>query len=156
MPIKKYRIDLQEREREQLLQIISSGHSGARKISRSHILLKADEGHNDREIAESLNSSIPTVERVRRRFVEEGLEAALEERPRPGAARKLNGKEEAYLVALACSPAPQGHSRWTLRCLADKVVELELTDSICHETVRRILKKTISSRGKRSSGVCLR
>ena len=119
-------------------------------------MLKADEGHNDREIAEFLNSSIPTVERVRRRFVEEGLEAALEERPRPGAARKLNGKEEAYLVALACSPAPQGHSRWTLRCLADKVVELELTDSICHETVRRILKKTISSRGKRSSGVCLR
>jgi transposase len=82
-----------------------------------------------------------TVGRIRQRFVEEGLEAALKDRPRPGQRRKLSGKQEARLIALACSSPPQGRARWTLRLLADKVVELGLTESICHETVRQVLKK---------------
>jgi transposase len=84
---------------------------------------------------------------VRQRFVEEGLESALNERPRPGQRRKLDGKQEAHLVAVACSQAPAGHARWTLQLLADKVVELEFADSISPETVRQVLKKTNSSRG---------
>ena len=93
-----------------------------------------------------------TVSRVRQRFVEGGLERALNDRPRPGKQRKLDGKQEAHLVAVACSPAPEGHTRWTLRLLAGKVVELDLADSICRETVRQVLKKTNSSRGRRRNG----
>ena len=93
-----------------------------------------------------------TVSRVRQRFVEGGLERALNDRPRPGQQRKLDGKQEAHLVAVACSSAPEGHTRWTLQLLADRVVKLELADSISRETVRQILKKTNSSRGRRRSG----
>ncbi len=94
-----------------------------------------------------------TVSRVRRRFVEEGLESALKERPRPGQRRKLDGKQEAHLVAVACSPAPEGRVRWTLQLLANKVVELDLADSISPETVRQMLKKTNLNRGRRRNGV---
>ncbi len=97
-----------------------------------------------------------TVSRVRRRFVEGGLERALNDRPRPGQRRKLDGKQEAHLVAVACSSAPEGHTRWTLRLLADRVVKLEFTDSISRETVRQLLKKTNSSRGRRRNGAYLR
>ena len=93
-----------------------------------------------------------TVGRVRQRFVEGGLERALNDLPRPGQRRKLDGKQEAHLVAVACSAAPEGHTRWTLRLLADQVVKLELTGSISRETVRQVLKKTNSSRGGRRSG----
>ena len=94
--------------------------------------------------------------RVRQRFVEGGLERALNDRPRPGQRRKLDGKQEAHLVAVACSSAPEGHTRWTLRLLADQVVKLEFTDSICRETVRQVLKKTNLSRGRRRNGAYLR
>ena len=93
-----------------------------------------------------------TVGRVRQRFVEGGLERALNDLPRPGQRRKLAGKQEAHLVAVACSAAPEGHTRWTLRLLADQVVQLELTDPSSRETVRQVLKKTNSSRGGRRSG----
>jgi transposase len=132
---------LTESEREQLLNIARRGKSSARKVKRSLILCKADEGLNDQEIAQALLVGASTVSRVRCRFVEEGLESALNERPRPGQRRKLDGKQEAHLVAVACSQAPAGHAHWTLRLLADKVVELEYADSISPETVRQALKK---------------
>lgn len=152
MPAKKYRVDLTENEREQLLNIARRGKSSARKVKRALILCQADEGLNDQQIAQALLVGAATVSRVRQRFVEEGLESALNERPRPGQRRKLDGKQEAHLVAVACSQAPAGHARWTLRLLADKVVELEFADSISPETVRQVLKKTNSSHGKRRSG----
>ena len=156
MPARKYRVDLTESEREQLLNIARRGKSSARKVKRSLILCQADEGLNDQQIAQALLVGAATVSRVRRRFVEEGLDSALNERPRPGQRRKLDGKQEAHLVAVACSQAPAGHARWTLRLLADKVVELELADSISPETVRQVLKKTNSSRGRRRSGASQR
>jgi transposase len=96
------------------------------------------------------------VERTRQRFVEEELEAALSERPRPGQPRKLNGKKEALLVALACSDPPKGHQKWTMQLLADRLVELKVVDSIADETVRRVLKKTMSNPGRRSNGASRR
>lgn len=156
MPASKYRVDLTENEREQLLNIARRGKSSARKVKRALILCKADEGLRDQEIAEALLVGAATVSRVRQRFVEEGLESALNERPRPGQRRKLDGKQEAHLVAVACSHAPAGHARWTLKLLADKVVELEFADSISPETVRQVLKKTNSSRGRRKSGASQR
>ena len=114
--------------------------------------MKADEGLLDREVAEAVSLSAATVARVRRRFVEEGLEAAINDKSRSGRERKLSGRQEAHLVAIACSNAPEGHTNWTLHLLADKVVELEFAGSISLETVRQILKKTNSSRGRRKNG----
>ena len=152
MPAKRYRVDLTQGEREQLLNVARRGKSSARKVKRSLILCKADEGLTDQQIADALLVSPSTVSRVRQRFAEEGLESALNERPRPGQKRKLDGKQEAHLVAVACSLAPEGRTHWTLQLLADKVVKLELADSISPETVRQVLKKTSSNRGRRRSG----
>ncbi len=156
MPAKQYRVNLTQDEREQLLNITRRGKSSARKVKRSLILCKADEGATDQQISDALLVGPSTVSRVRQRFVEGGLERALNDRPRPGQRRKLNGKQEAHLVAVACSSAPEGHTRWTLRLLADQVVKLEFTDSISRETVRQVLKKTNSSRGRRRPGAYLR
>jgi transposase len=145
--MKKYVVDLNDDEEAQLQDLTTKGTSGARKIRRAHILLLADEGLIDKEIARAMSAAVTTVERVRKRFVEEGLEAALSERPRPGAARKLDGRQEAYLVALACSDPPEGKKRWSMRMLADKLVELEVVDEISNETVRRTLKRGASSHG---------
>jgi putative transposase len=153
MPKKKYVIDLTSEERAMLEQLTRRGRARARKLTRARILLKADEGLTDEEIAAALDVGIATVGRTRQRFVEANL-AALEERPRPGGERKLTGKQEAHLVAVACTPAPAGQRRWTLRLLADKVVELGFADAIARETVRQVLKKMSSSRGSTSSGVC--
>jgi transposase len=155
MPKKRYVIDLTPEERAMLEQLLRRGRSGTRKLTRARILLKADEGLTDEEIAAALDVGIATVGRTRQRFVEANL-AALEERPRPGGERKLTGKQEAHLIAVACTPAPAGQRRWTLRLLADKVVELGFVDSIARETVRQVLKKMSSSRGSISSGVCQR
>jgi transposase len=146
---KKYVVNLSKEEKEQLEELTSKGHSAARKLRRAHILLLADEGLKDVEIAKALNAAVTTVERVRKRFVEEGLEAALSERPRIGGAlrRKLDGKGEAYLVALACSEAPEGRNRWTMQLLADRLIEVGLVEEISEETVRRALKKGMLSRG---------
>ena len=132
-----------------------------RTVKRALSLLKADQGLRDREIADVLLVNAATVARARKRYVEEGLEAAINDRPRPGQERKLDGKQEAHpvsstgqaLIAFACSAAPEGHTHWTLQLLADKVVELEFADSISLETVRQMLKKTNSSPGRRKSGV---
>jgi len=153
MPAAKYVVDLSPDERKTLLEFVRHGQKSARQITRAHILLKADEGLTDEEIADDLHTGFATVGRVRKRFVEEGLDSALRERPRPGQRRKLTGKQEARLIAEACSPAPKGHTRWTLRLLADRAVKLEMTDQLSHETVRHLLKKTNSNLGKSKNGV---
>src|SRR5206468_10828602 len=144
---KTYRVRLTPEERVHLEDLLSKGKAAARTLTHARILLKADEGVagprlSDEVIAEMLDVDRSTVERVRTRCVEEGFEAAL--RPRPSRQlhqRKLDGAQEAHPVTLACSPAPNGRSRWSLRLLADKVVELEIVDAISHETVRQTLKK---------------
>ena len=141
---KKYVVDLTEDERNELKRLVGSGRHTARRIRWGHALLKADAGGSDAKIADALDMSIPTVQRLRQRFVEEGLDVALGARshkPRPSA-RKLDGEQEARLVALACSQAPEGRTRWTLRLLASRMVELTYVESVSHETVRRVLKKT--------------
>jgi transposase len=145
--MKKYVVNLDKDEKERLQRLTTKGKSGARKIRRARILLLAEEGYIDKEIARALGAALTTVERVRKRFVEEGLEAALSQRPRPGATRKLDGHQEAYLVALACSHPPEGKKHWTMQMLADKPVRLEVVEEISDETVRRTLKKGASSRG---------
>ena len=153
MPKKKYLVALSAEERTTLEQLLRRGKAGTRRLTRARILLKADDGLSDEEIAAALDVGTATVGRTRQRFVEENL-GALDEHSRPGAQRKLTGKQEARLIAVACTPAPEGHARWTLRLLADKVVELGFADALAHETVRRVLKKTPLNRGNKSNGVC--
>jgi transposase len=146
---KKYPIILSDTERAELKNLIAAGTAPARKLTHARILLKADQspegpGWVDEEVAEAVEVSQPTVSRVRKQYVEEGLEAALNRRP-PNREyhRKLDGKQEARLVALACSQPPEGQARWSLRLLADKMVELEIVEEdISYQTVRRTLKKT--------------
>ena len=158
----KYKVELTEAERSRLNEVSQRGKASVRTVKRALSLLKADQGLRDREIADVLLVNAATVARARKRYVEEGLEAAINDRPRPGQERKLDGKQEArYLtdrgrerkLAFACSAAPEGHTHWTLQLLADQVVELEFADSISLETVRQMLKKTNSSPGRRRSGV---
>jgi transposase len=146
MPKKKYLVTLTDDERTQLEQLLRSGKVATRKATRARILLKASEGWQDQRISEALNVGRATVERTRQRFVEENL-VALDERPRPGNKPKLDAKAEARLIAEACSAAPDGQKRWTLSLLADRVVQLKLAESYSYEAVRRVLKKTNSSRG---------
>jgi transposase len=146
MPKKKYIIDLSTDERQQLQQLIRRGKTSARKLTRARVLLKAAEGFTDEEIVSALNVGIATVERIRKRFVETGLDA-INERPRPGKKPKLDPKAQARLIAEACSKAPDGRKHWTLQLLADRVVQLKLADSCSYELVRRALKKTSSSPG---------
>ena len=152
MPALKYKVELNESERTHLKEMASRGETSARKVKRALVLLKADEGLIDRDIASGLLISASTVGRVRTRFVKEGLDSALNERTRPGQKRKLDGRQEAHLIAVACSDAPEGHADWTLQLLADKVVAMGFAESISLETVRQILKKTNSSRGRTRSG----
>jgi transposase len=154
MPQKKYLVTLTPEEREQLAGLLSAGKRSALTLTRARILLKADQAPGgpawpDDRIAEALDCGLRTIERVRQRFVERGLEAALGRKPqdRPSRPRKLDGRAEARLIALACSQPPDGRAAWTLQLLADKLVELRVVDSVCDETVRRVLKKTRSSRG---------
>ncbi len=157
----KYKVKLTESERTCLNEVSHRGKPSVRTVKRALALLKADEGLGDREIADVLLINAATVARARKRYVEEGLEAAINDRPRPGRERKLDGKQEAHpvsstgqaLIAFACSAAPAGHAHWTLQLLAGKVVELEFAESISLETVRQILKKMNSSPGRRKSGV---
>ena len=148
----KYKVKLAESERSRLNEVSHRGKPPVRTVKRALALLKADEGIRDGETAGALLINAATVARVRKRFVEEGLEAAINDKPRPGRERKLDGKQEARLVAITCSSPPEGHVNWTLHLLADKVVELEFAGSISLETVRQILKKTNSSRGGKRNG----
>jgi transposase len=139
---KKYLVTLKNEEREELHVLIQKGKVRARKLNRIHILLLADEEEADEAIVNALHTTPSTVQRTRQRFVEEGFEAALHERRRPGKERILKGRQEAFLVALACTDPPTGRKRWTMELLADRLVELRIVDTISDETVRRTLKKT--------------
>jgi transposase len=135
----RYRVELSQAEREELTKLLSGGKQAVRRLKRAQILLAADAGASDEEIATNVAASGSTVYRTKRRFVEGNLEAALSEEPRPGAARKLSSKEEALLVATACSKPPEGQARWTLELLAGTIVKLTEHDSLSRETVRRRL-----------------
>jgi transposase len=152
MPKKKYLVSLTEEEHATLKALLKKGSLKARKLSRAHVLLLADEGRTDDEIAEGLHIGRATAERVRKRFVEEGVDAALSERPRPGKARLLDAKQEAYIIATICSSPPEGQARWSVRLLAGELIRLGIVESVSRETVRRTLKKTFSSPGKSMSG----
>lgn len=149
---KIYIIDLSEEEKEMLLELTSRGRAPARKIKRAQILLLANEGKKDETIVEMLHVGRATIERIRKRFVLEGMNAALNERPRPGGQRKLGPKGEAVLETLAKSEPPEGQTRWTMQLLAKRLVELKVVDSISDETVRKVLKKSGSSPGSIRSG----
>jgi len=135
----RYRVELTQAERVQLTELVSGGKQAARKLKRAQILLAADAGVGDEAIAQTVSVGGSTVYRTKLRFVVDGLEAALSEEERPGAARKLSGKEEALLVATACTKPPAGCARWTLQLLADEVVKLTEHESLSRETVRRRL-----------------
>jgi transposase len=146
--MKKYKVTLTTEERQQLQTLISRGKGAARKLTRARILLKADAlfggpAWTDERIAEAFDVNVTTVERVRQRFVEQGLEAALirKQQDRPSRPRKLQGQAEARLIALACSEPPQGRKEWTMQLLADQLVELQVVESLSDETVRQVLKK---------------
>jgi len=139
--LKKYHVNLTAEERTELLALTRRGKASARRIKRALVLLAADEGDKDEDIVEKARVGLRTVEGLRKRFVEEGVEAALSDRPRPGKARLLDGHQEAYLIALTCSTPPPGRAQWTMKLLADRLVELRVVESISDETVRRTLKK---------------
>jgi hypothetical protein len=145
-------VTLTAAERTQLLTRTQKGKGSARKLSRAHTRLQAEAGAPDATIAAALHRASATVERTRKRCVEEGREAALTERPRPGGRRKLEGKPEAFLIALACSTPPEGRTCWTMQLLADRLIELRVVNAIADETIRRTLQKTPSRPGQRRPG----
>ncbi len=154
---KSYRVFLRTKERKQLQALVHKGVQKARVINRARILLMSDErvkeeGKSDKDISKVLGISLHMVAVTREKYWRLGLRHALGEKPRSGHPPKLSGKGEALLTTIACTDAPQGRSRWTLRLLADKLVELKEVDSIARETVRRVLKKTTSSPGRKNSG----
>ena len=149
---KLYHVKLSAEERVYLTDLTSKGKTSARKLNRARVLLLADEGKRDQEIREAVGVKASFVERTRQRFAEGGVERALNDLPRPGRKPKLDGKQEAFLVALNCSDAPEGQETWTLRLLADRMVEMQVVEEISYETIRRVLKKTTSSRGNKPAG----
>lgn len=149
-------VKLSDEQRKQLLDLTRKGKTSARMLRRANILLLTDEGMKDETIATTLNCSVSTIERTRKRFIQAGLEAALKEKPRPGGEVRLDARGEAHLIALACSTPPEGHAKWTMQLLADRLVELGVVETISDETVRRNLKKTFSNHGRRNSGVSRR
>jgi len=158
MPPKKYIVALRREEREALEHLTKTGKSSAYKLNHARILLKADinqqgGGWRDQDISDALDISVSTIERVRQRFVEESLEAALSRQtPSRTKPRLLDGEQEAHLIALACAEAPEGQGRWSVRLLANQLVELGYVESISHETVRQTLKKTNSNPGCTNAG----
>jgi transposase len=150
----KYSVKLEREQRGGLEQLIRSGQASARKLMHARILLKADSGEDgpnwpDTRISEALEVSVPTIWRVRRRFVEQGVDAALNRRPQPERPTKriFDGEKEAHLIALTCGEKPDGEGRWSVRLLADRLVKMGEVEQVSYETVRRVLKKTSSSRG---------
>ena len=152
--VKKYVVELTTEERLELDTLTASNKAVRNKVVKAFVLLRADEGWLDEEIVTAYGISLRTVERIRERFVEEGIEAVLNRKPsRRVYKRKVYGEEEAHLVALCCSEVPEGHARWTLHLLADKMVELSYIDSISYETVRRILAQNELKPWQKKSGV---
>jgi len=143
---KKYRVYLNKEREAALLEMVTKGTAGARPIRRAHTLLLAWEGQTDEQIAVVMRCRTETVAATRQRFLDRGLES-LYDKPRPGRQRKLDGRAEAIVVALACTDPPDSRPRWTMQLLADQLVTLGVVDSCCDETVRRVLKNRRSSRG---------
>ena len=152
MAQEKFAVQLSVEDRTQLERLIRSDRRSARVINRARILLKTDEGWSASQVSAALDTSPRTVFRTKRRYAEEGLDGVLHDRPQANRYRKLDDRGEASLIALACSDAPDGRDHWTLRLLADQVVELGVVESLSYETVRQRLKKTSSSPGKSDSG----
>ena len=148
----KYAVRLTLEERNQLDRLVRGGKSSARITARARILLKTDEGWTAPRVAQALDVAEATVLRIKRRFTEDGLDGVLKDRVQAHRYRKLDDRGEAHLIALACSDAPEGHERWNLRLLADRMVELGVVASLSHETVRLHLKKTCSNLGRSGSG----
>ena len=151
-PLKKYLVELTAEERSQLVVLTRKGKASARRIKRALVLLAVGAGDKDEDIASKVQVSVRNIQRIRQRFVEEGLEAALSERPRPGKARLLSNRQEALLIAITCSTPPRGRAQWTMKLLADRLVELKEVETISDETVRRTLKRGRSSPGNARSG----
>ena len=151
---KAYHVCLTDEEQRELKAMLRSGHRVARVLTRARILLLANDKRPDDQIADALQIARTTVERIRRRYCQEGLHEVLRERPRAGGQnKKLDGRQEAWLFATACAPPPEGRSVWTMQLLADRMVELGMVEAVSDETVRRALKKMRSSPGNRSNGV---
>jgi hypothetical protein len=141
MSNEKYVVSLRDDERKVLTDLITKGTGKARRITRAHILLLADEDRPDETIGATLHTSVSTIERTRKRFVEGNVDGALNDKPHPKRGRKLDGKGRARLVATACSTPPEGHAKWTMQLLADRLIELKIVEAISDETVRLELKK---------------
>jgi putative transposase len=152
MSKKQHTVSLTQQENAYVFSYVTTGVHSARAIKRAQILLRANRQQSDPQIAEQLGLCRATVYNTRRRYCTEGLQAALDEKPRLGAPKKLDGRGEARFTAIACSDPPRGHSRWTVRLLADKLVELKLVDSISPMTVGTLLKKTCSNPGRSANG----
>jgi transposase len=139
--VKLYHVHLSDDQRQQLEHVLSRGKTSARVITRARILLKAADGSKDEQIVDALGTSRATVERIRRRFATGGLDAAITDKPQPGRPHALSSAQAAHLIAIACSPAPDGHDHWPLRLLGQKLVELGYVEHISPETVRQVLQK---------------
>jgi transposase len=148
MANEKHEVHLKDEERRKLLAIVSKGRNKAVVIQRAHILLKVDEGKTDAEISQMLYASEQTIRRTRLRFAQEGLQAALEDKPHPATGSELDDKQEARIIALACSDPPAGQARWTLELLTQEVLRDGIVTRISPETVRLLLKKTNSNPGR--------
>lgn len=152
---KKYLVSLTDDERHAIELLTKRGKTRARRLTRAHVLRLADQLHTDAEIGQALNVGVATIERIRAKFVMGGLNWALGERPRLGGQRKLDGKQEAFLIALACSEPPAGHHCWTMQLLAERIIALHVAEPpLSDETVRRVLKKTNSNLGCVRNGAC--
>lgn len=148
MPIRKYVVNLSKAERDQLNTLIQNEAPRSRRVKHAKVLLHSDLGESAVKVADWVGVGHSTVERTRQRYAESGLEVALNDRPRPGGVPKLDGKQQAFVIALACSDPPEGQERWSMQMLADKIVELGVVSGpASHDTVRRVLKKANSSRG---------
>jgi transposase len=157
MPPQKYKVNLSQAERESLQGLIQNEAPRSRRVKHAKILLESDLGKSAAKVAAWVGVGDSTVERTRQRYAEGGVDAALNDKPRPGGIPKLDGKQQAFVIALACSDTPNGQERWSMQMLADKIVELGVVqEPVSHDTVRRILKKMTLSRGSKNNGVSLK
>ena len=157
MPVRKYVVSLSRAERSVLEELIHNEAPRSRRVKHAKILLQSDRGDSAAKVADWVGLGHSTVERTRQGYADGGVEAALNDKPRPGGVPKLDGVQQAFVIALACSDTPTGQERWSMQMLADKIVELGVVaQPVSHDTVRRILKKTTLSRGSKNSGVSLK
>lgn len=153
MPVQKYTVNLSKAERDELNELIQNEAPRSRRVKHAKILLRSDEGQSAAKVANWVGVGHSTVERTRQRYAEGGMAAALNDKPRPGITPKLDGKQAAFVIALACSDTPNGQEKWSMQLLADKLVELGIiAQPVSHDTVGRVLKKMTSSRGAKNNG----